>query len=239
MINLVGITGLAGHGKDTVADMLLPYMPGCVRYAYADPMKAVVHTVFSAPMSPELREHKEAEQVFRFNSVDLYSYLSGTAAMATNILPYMSVEEAFEKFMDVLEDTFKFREVAMDTYEIETSWRQLYQITGTEWGRQKIDLDFWIDQAPTSTAIITDVRGQGDHPVDKNTEALHVLKFNGLMLEVYDPRKGSTCRSHSSEAGIDKVHIDEVIINDGTLEDLEAKVRDVVYKYLLKGESDE
>lgn len=238
MIDLVGITGLAGHGKDATADLLMPFMPGAQRYAYADPMKAIVHNVFQAPMLPELREHKEATQKFRFNSVDLYSYLSGTTSIAMSIHPYMSVEYAFEKFMNVLEDNLVLREVAMDTYEMDTSWRQLYQLTGTEWGRQKIDLDFWIDQAPTKEAVITDVRGQGDHPVDKNTEALHVLNAGGLMIEVWDPRKGKLCRNHSSEAGIDRVHIDELIINDGTLEDLEAKVRNVVNKYLLKEDYD-
>lgn len=239
MINLVGITGLAGHGKDTVADMLEPFMPGAERYAYADPMKDIVHHVFAAPLSADLRENKEATQWFRFNSVDLYGYLANTIQISTSILPFMSVEDAFVKFMEVLECTFDFIEVARDTYEIETSWRQLYQLTGTEWGRQQVDLDFWINMAPTKNAIISDVRGQGDHPVDKNTEALHVLESGGLMIEVYDPRKAvATCRKHSSEAGIDSIHIDEKIINDGTLEDLEAKVRDIVYKHLLKEDYD-
>lgn len=237
-MNLAGITGPAGHGKDTFADFLLNHWGGMERYAYADPIKALVHHAFKAPVSWETREGKELEQEFVVHYMDLTRYIK-EGSLASHIEAHKPLQEAAWDLQDVLESNLFRKEDEYDSLMLmfKTSWRELYQLVGTEWGRQKIHLDFWINMAPTSHAVITDLRGQGDHPTNKNTEALHVLNNGGIVIEVYDPRKGkSQCKAHSSESGIDAEYITVPVKNNGTLKDLERKALDVLYTYVLKEE---
>lgn len=227
---LIGITGPAGHGKDTVAKFLLNNLGDLVvPYAYADPIKHIVHDCFRAPLGPEDREQKEMVQDFDYNLYRLYTHFMLNKPLQRQLFQKVCPAEQ-------LLDTIKEHVDVIDEHTMRTSWRELYQLTGTEWGRQKVDLDLWINMAPKDHAIITDVRGQGDHPVNKNTEALHVINNGGIMLEVVDPRKGKAlCRDHSSEARIDPHYIHHTFINEGTLMDLEDDVVDFTFTHLMKG----
>lgn len=237
MTNLLGITGPAGHGKNTVGDLLQKHLPMSLpTYAFADPIKTLVHSAFKAPVGWETREGKEMEQEFTVHYWELHDLISG-GELVPHIEPHMSLTEATAALEDVLEQNLPHAEAGFDFMVFRTSWRQLYQLFGTEWGRQRIHMDFWINMAPTKHHIITDVRGQGDHPVNKNTEALHVINHGGLVLEVVDPRKAvAQCREHSSEVGIDAEHICYTIVNDGSLKDLERKAMDFLYTHILKEE---
>lgn len=235
-MNLLGITGPAGHGKDAFADALLKHWGGMERYAYADPIKALVHHAFHAPVSWETREGKELEQEFTVSYWQLSDMITD-GSLGIEVAKYTDIPDAVASLIDVLETHLRFTTVNMEYVTFKTSWRELYQLVGTEWGRQKIHLDFWINMAPTSHTIITDLRGQGDHPTNKNTEALHVLNNGGIVIEVYDPRKGkSQCKDHSSESGIDAEYITVPVKNNGTLKDLERKAIDVLYTHILKEE---
>lgn len=216
---LIGITGLAGHGKDTFAGFLQECLPKPVpMYAYADPIKDIVHSSFKAEHSPTTREHKEMEQTFTFSYYAFMQHLLLNSELKRACWGMLSPSKSF---MDTLSmhlgtDLYAY------TSEFKSSWRQLYQLTGTEWGRQQVDLDMWINMAPKDNAIITDVRGQGDHPVDKNTEALHVKNNGGIMIKVVNPRlQGPTCAQHSSEAEIDEKHIDFNVENSGSIRHLQ------------------
>lgn len=235
MITLVGITGPAQHGKNTVGDMLKDHLPTADFFAYADALKAVLHNsmlAFQGPMA-----FKEGEQEFTTSKFLI------TSAFIDHLVPAFAmyhVEKPVDSFLEILEkhhEDFKIGADGQITFT--SSWRKLYQLTGTEWGRQTVNNAFWIDPfLPSGNAIVTDVRGHGDASTEplKNIEAISIIGKGGVVVKVVDPRKGAVVRDHHSEAGIDEQYITHIIINDGSLDDLRAKVGEFVYSHLMRGE---
>lgn len=102
--------------------------------------------------------------------------------------------------------------------------RQLLQSLGTEWGRQSVSDDVWIRIALrtariASLAVIPDVR------FDNEAQAIRAV--GGSVWRVVRPGVsclGASTAQHSSERGISPELIDEVLMNDGSLESLEGRV---------------
>lgn len=236
MISLIGITGPAQHGKDTVGAMLKEIaMPTSQRFAFADKMKDFIHEAFKAPLGPE--EAKESIQLFEVNSdvlcyaieENLWEALKHydiTPTRATSMLLNTLIKE--HKDVSIVHDSLILKGM---------SWRKLYQVVGTQWGRQKISEAFWITPwLPSENTIVTDVRGHGDSVEHHDIEATSIIDKGGIIIKVVDPRKGQVVRNHASESGIHEQYIQHTIVNDGTLDDLRSKVTDLVYLYLLEGE---
>ena len=106
------------------------------------------------------------------------------------------------------------------------SYRQIMQNLGTEWGRQFLGEDVWVrfaDQIqktmPDQTMLISDVR--------YDNEAAFVKSNGGLIIEIQSPISQEV-HSHRSEAGIDARFIDFTVINDGTLEQLDLVLMDIM-----------
>lgn len=49
-VSLIGITGHAGAGKDTVTDIIISDYPNHYRYAFADPLKEAASVAFGIPL---------------------------------------------------------------------------------------------------------------------------------------------------------------------------------------------
>jgi hypothetical protein len=105
--------------------------------------------------------------------------------------------------------------------------RELLQTLGTEWGREMVCDDIWIKIAMRRASeyersswhvVITDVRFQN--------EAEAIRCAGGQVWHVRRSAAGlhGATALHPSEAGIPDRLIDQVIWNDGELEDLEAAV---------------
>lgn len=102
--------------------------------------------------------------------------------------------------------------------------RQMLQSIGTEWGREMVDEDIWVNAALAAAGrheavVIPDVR------FDNEAEAIR--QAGGVVLRVVRP--GSCCltaetAAHASEAGVREELIDAEIANDGSLDDLAGKV---------------
>lgn len=111
--------------------------------------------------------------------------------------------------------------------------RRIMQTLGTEWGRQVIHPDFWVgvaaakvERAAGSTfrksdrvpvkVVLDDVRFQN--------EALMVRAYGGVVVRVVRPGMAPAAEvaAHLSEAM--DFEADITLVNDGTLEDLHAKV---------------
>jgi len=116
-----------------------------------------------------------------------------------------------------------------DRKEQEIPWlgkspRQLLQSLGTEWGRQHVSEDVWVRIALRTAriarlSVIPDVRF--------DNEAKAVRAAGGSVWRVVRP--GVSCLDassarHSSERGISPELIDELILNDGSLESLKGRV---------------
>lgn len=97
---------------------------------------------------------------------------------------------------------------------------------GTEWGRCIMGENFWVNitarkiKTIPGNVKITDVRFPN--------EAAKVKELGGMLLRVERPGTEASSGSHESEALIASLDVDGVITNDGTLEDLSEKVRQMI-----------
>lgn len=224
---LLGITGPARHGKNTVADMLMPYLNNHTQFAFAAPIKAFLQFAFDAQES--MLENKDGIQEFHTDEERLILGIEATFGDALKHF-CISKEYALVTLLGVLKELdVEPMSGTHGVMNIKTSWRELMQVVGTEWGRDKLHPDFWVDPwMPYGNTVITDVR--------RNNEAGAVIKQGGLVIRVVDPRKGEVVRKHVSESGVGDYYITTTIINDGSIEDLRDKVHSFVYCYLLNGE---
>ena len=102
--------------------------------------------------------------------------------------------------------------------------RGLLQRFGTEAGRAIHGEDVWVDALFRTIelgqrVVITDVR------FDNEAEA--IAGWYGIVIEIRRPGCGPV-NGHASDAGISPDLIDFVVVNDGTVADLHAKIREVV-----------
>ena len=98
--------------------------------------------------------------------------------------------------------------------------RELRQLLGTEWGRNMVDKDLWITLAKAERIengpgmVIPDVRFPN--------EATFVRE-RGVLVHIDSPR-GVVLNAHSSNVPLARLTDDLVIVNDGTLAELQQKV---------------
>lgn len=106
--------------------------------------------------------------------------------------------------------------------------RKILQLLGTEGGRDVIHPNIWVnatlgDIRPDDKVIITDARFPN--------EVEGIKKKNGIVVRIIRPSKVSTS-THPSETSLnDYTNWDYVIVNDGTLEELEEKVKTMLLHF--------
>lgn len=168
---LIGLTGPAGCGKDTVA-LLCNRHGGFFRYSMAGPLKRGIETMFN--LKPSIWEDR------------------------------------------ILKET--------DLPGIERSPRYLAQTLGTEWGRQLVHPDVWlllmmksweaVRLSACPRMVISDIRF--------DNEAKKVLDLGGTVWKVV--RETNPVEDHVSERGVSPNLITGRIMNNKSLDDLEARV---------------
>lgn len=191
MIKLIGITGRARSGKDTVADYIEDTISCSVKYSLASPIKRMVFSLLEA-----------------------------------------------DRLMDQQE--------LMDNKEEVIDWlghspRELLQVFGTEGARENLGNDFWLkflDRFCQNTREMEEsfVNSDEVYPiyvlvpdVRFDNEAKHIKDKEGIIIKVVgDEERSSNVRDHASEKGISIRYVDYVLENDGTLEDLKGKVKQLV-----------
>ena len=167
------------------------------------------------------------------------SYISGTESfagpmksMVAMLLDFYNVGSIMDKStLDPwLEGEFKETEVP----GLGVSPRRLMQTLGTEWGRELVHPDIWLNAMGIRLRAYEEMRKHGykgavtcvtDVRFDNECDLIHEL--GGKIIEitrpefVYNP-------DHMSEAGVQRKNIDEVFSNAGSLQDL----YDIVGTYL-------
>lgn len=105
--------------------------------------------------------------------------------------------------------------------KLDSSYRELLQTLGTEWGRNSVDPDIWVkcaenavNELPGVSVVFDDVRFEN--------EADMIRKKGGLIIHLLRPAEHYD--KHQSEQGISVNKTDVVITNDGTFESLMANV---------------
>lgn len=129
------------------------------------------------------------------------------------------------------EDTLRDRRQKEQTIDwVGKSPRQLLQTLGTEWGRQMVRDDLWIQIGLRQAAKCQEcLRGRGGVAITDcrfENEATAIKEQGGVIWRVH---RRAACLAadtakHSSEAGIPEYLVDVVIDNNGTLQDLAGRV---------------
>lgn len=183
-MRIIGLTGAAGVGKDSVGEVLV--RAGWVRMAFADPLRAGLYEMFGIKPVHFEREHKE-------RPID---WLGGRSP------------------------------------------RDLMQTLGTEWGRQLVCSDVWsrvaerrflaVEQSGNghliNGVVFTDVRFPN--------EAEMILRRGGVIWRVERPGI-EPVRAHVSETAAAGIEADRIVVNDGTLLDLEMRVSETLRRSFL------
>ncbi|MER5754333.1 hypothetical protein [Streptomyces sp. NPDC002088] len=102
--------------------------------------------------------------------------------------------------------------------------RRMLQVLGTEVGREMISQDVWVNAAfkdldEDKKYVFTDVRFVNEHQaIDSRL---------GLLIRVDRPGVGPA-NDHKSEKALPDQWFDASIVNDGSIEDLHTKVREIL-----------
>lgn len=175
-IELIGVAGPAGSGKDTVADFICSER-GYIKYSLAAPMKAAVNGMLAAAGC----------EVINFND--------------------RKVKEARHSLLGC-------------------SPRRFLQLFGTDFARNMINDSIWLNHA-NHFINKQSARGYGIVVPDIRypNESSWLRERGGKLIHVIRPGVGAV-EAHISEAGVEVVDGDIVVINDGSLNTLFSKVRD-------------
>jgi hypothetical protein len=174
---IIGLSGYAQSGKDTVANILVE-KHGYRRIAFADPIRKLLYE-----MDP-LVSKGYGEGVINYRIQDLV-------------------------------DSYGWDKVKVDFPEV----RRLLQELGV--GARKLFGDtFWINEALYDVAsddkvVVSDVRFEN--------EARWIQDFKGQIWRV--KRMGTNAvNEHVSESDLDGYPVDQIFVNNGTIEDLDVLV---------------
>ena len=212
---IIGLTGLAGSGKDTVAALLA--MKGFTRYAFAD----------------ELRR-----EVAR--TLDIAQGIAKFVATADDLWDTGLALRAYGKEVS---DAIHLRMLSSEmTYAKPTPplIRELLQRHGTEFRRTQ-DPNYWVGllMSHISAARLAYINACTDCKVPVRMEKVIIsdVRFPNEAEAIRD-RGGKIWRvirpgvkpvnDHSSESGQAEIVADVELVNDGTVYELALKVRDIL-----------
>ena len=201
---IIGINGKIGSGKDTVGK-IIQYLQ-CHNTG-----EITIQDVMSNP------EHEWwLEEQSKFEIKKFAGKLKEVASLLTGIVADQFEDQEFKKlYMGV---------------DWDMTYREFLQKLGTEAMREGLHTNVWVNalfadykppkmsQYNPSNWIITDMRFPNE------LEAVEERK--GITIRVV--RSGTTVGTHASETALDDAYFDHVISNNGTIEDLIEKVRQIL-----------
>lgn len=224
-IKLIGLSGQLQNGKDTVADLILkltgeqihhtPTMtkidgqkiPTWKTTRFAGKLKIMTALIIGCDVADLEREdfkNKELGEEWR-----RWFFVSGIN------------EEKISQYYPTEEDAINAgKHIQWLRSELLTP-RLILQLLGTEGGREVIHPNIWVNSTlnglkESDRVIVTDTRFPN--------EVAGIKRRDGIVVRVIRPNKVSTS-THISETSLnDYTDWNYVIVNDGTLEDLENKV---------------
>ena len=242
---IIGINGKIGSGKDTIGKI--------IQYLTANEEVKQVTTLEEWLESDDLNGRD-----FNWKIKKYAGKLKQTASLLTGIPVEYFEDQEFKKQYMGLEwiqpkhyncENYDAMDGGNCSYcscgEKEMTYREFLQKLGTEAMRDGLHTNVWVnalfaDYTPTHYLIgaldtkLTD--GDTVYPnwiitdMRFSNEMEAIVKRGGLTIKVIRPVKKSktTVRLHPSETSLDKADFDYEIINDGSIEDLIKKVREIL-----------
>lgn len=242
---ILAFSGLAGVGKDTAASFLQDRF---LQVALADEMKRICSKLFGFTYDqlwgPSENRNKPDRRYVRLSPADL-------AWVDDAIEEWHKAEDVKVPIHEFLGFTWPEYADWVETGRIHLTPRWALQQLGTEWGRAAYE-NLWVDQAlKACRALEQDPTGtyydrlqgayklyQGETVPPREGVVLTDIRFlneveairreGGKVIRIIRPIQGdAVAASHASEAGqllIPDALFDEVIHNDGTIEQFREKV---------------
>lgn len=149
-IRLIGISGHTGAGKDLVADHLV-YTHGFTQVALADPIKRFGYNVFlfsgnqlwgpsdqKNRVDPRYAGKANSAWDFALGRLEAYGRSYCTSVLGTD-----DIDDVTDAYNALVHWFFWLR----NNYGANLSPRVMLQTLGTEWGRERVSQDIWIDYA--------------------------------------------------------------------------------------------
>lgn len=211
---LIGISGEAGAGKDTFANILLSKLDELMavelelqRYAFADPLKYIVLEGFGWN-----EEHAEA-----LKDEPCVTNISANAFIAA--CTKVGLTQATKVHASVVLNLLKTR-LKHQGYDDVIPPRKVFQTFGTDICRYHFGENVWVDLAPKENAIITDVRYENE---------AEFIRKQGFLIKIEGRNRNMAANSagHSSETSVSAIKGHVTVVNDGSLLELEAKAQEV------------
>lgn len=210
---LIGITGKAGAGKDTVGDIIADKL-GFYTYSFASPIYDLVQEWLSLDPFYFSRENKEKDFCFRVQDLPNLGFLD-------QLIYYkfkhagVTTEQAFDVSSEIGRLLCEGREYTSGCEVVCFNIRETLQVVGTEGFRNIIKDDFWVSIAPCVNVVIRDIRF--------DNEAEFIRNNGGKVISVVRDNQDIPNSEHASEGGISESLIDIKIHNNGSKEELYSK----------------
>lgn len=153
--------------------------------------------------------------------VKIYKFADPLKAMLGTFLKFHGYTA--DDIWECLEGDLK--EEAIDPFMGQTS-RWAMQSLGTEWGRQLIHPDLWLNTMEARLAAKKDREVIAVTDVRFLNEAKLIFKMGGKLIRISRPGNDPdlTKALHPSESEMQNIIPSTTIVNDGTVEDLRRKV---------------
>jgi len=212
-VNLIGISGKIGSGKDTVAQIIQIL----TSYPYFFDNETIVHFLQSEPKH-EIFKDCDTWKIKKFAGV-----LKKIASILTGIPVKMFESQEFKKTDLGPEWAYFHPEHCWDDDSpvyTRMSVRQFLQKLGTEAMRDGLHQDTWVNatfakyKPDVDKWIVTDTRFPN--------EAVSIQERGGVLLRI---NRNTDTGDHPSETALDDYKFDYIIENDGDLVSLVEKVK--------------
>jgi hypothetical protein len=115
--------------------------------------------------------------------------------------------------------------------------RQIMQLMGTEFGRQMVDPEVWVNHAMAlAVRHLLDGRSVVMSDVRFANESMAIMNHGGAVFQVVRPQSDSAqVSSHISEWGIPAEHVAGFVYNHAGVTELEITVRRMMKMFLENG----
>ena len=222
MVNLIGINGRIGSGKDTVTK-IIQYNTGKLKYAVS------LETFLNSNWL--INNNNSTFEIKKFAGK-----LKEIASILTGIPIYKFEDQEFKKTLlgeewglpktnSTLNNIESFKDI---TFVELMSVREFLQILGTECMRNNLHSNVWVNALfseynENSKWIISDMRFPNEYD--------SIKKHKGLLIKVN--REAEIVSNHPSEGALDHCMFDYIIDNNATIEALNTEVLKILTKEKL------